>query len=171
MAQNYTLHRLNQLDQSAFTIVLGDIFEETPAIAAQAWFARPFKTIADLHSAMVAVVRSLPLEEQEDLIQAHPDLGSRAQMATASVQEQAGVGLDQLSAADYQRLLTLNRAYQARFGFPFIIAVRNHTQASIFAALEERLQHSLDEERDRALAEIFEIARLRLGDRVITEEQ
>ncbi len=168
MAQIYTLHRLNQLDQSAFTVVLGDIFEETPEIAAQAWFARPFGTVADLHRAMVGVVRSLPLADQLTLIQAHPDLGSRAQMATASVQEQKGAGLNQLSAEDYQRLLSLNEAYQARFGFPFIIAVRNHTQASIFAALEERLQHSQEEEQARALLEIFEIARFRLGDRITT---
>ncbi|MEA5420367.1 2-oxo-4-hydroxy-4-carboxy-5-ureidoimidazoline decarboxylase [Spirulina sp. CCNP1310] len=166
MAQIYTLQRLNQLDQSAFTVVLGDIFEETPGIAAQAWFARPFGTIGDLHGAMVGVVRSLPLAEQLALIQAHPDLGSRAQMATASVQEQAGAGLNQLSEGDYQRLLSLNEAYQARFGFPFIIAVRNHTQASIFATMEERLENDLDQERERALAEIFEIARWRLGDRI-----
>lgn len=166
MAQIYTLQTLNQLDQSAFTVVLGDIFEETPAIAAQAWFARPFGTIADLHGAMVGVVRSLSIEDQLTLIQAHPDLGSRAQMATASVQEQAGAGLNQLSEGDYQRLLLLNEAYQARFGFPFIIAVRNHTQGTIFAALEERLHHSPERERERALAEIFEIARFRLGDRI-----
>jgi 2-oxo-4-hydroxy-4-carboxy-5-ureidoimidazoline decarboxylase len=58
----------------------------------------------------------------------------------------------------------LNQAYRERFGFPFIIAVRNHTKTSILKAFEQRLQNSLDAERERAIAEITQIARFRLTD-------
>ena len=66
-------------------------------MAEQAWAARPFNDVSALHQAMVTVVEQMPPAEQLELIQAHPELGSRVQMADASVQEQAGAGLNQLS--------------------------------------------------------------------------
>ena len=66
-------------------------------------------------------------KEQLALIKAHPDLGSKAKMAETSVQEQAGVGLDRLSEAEYQRFQSLNQAYKDKFDFPFIVAVKYHT--------------------------------------------
>ena len=83
-------------------------------------------------------------------------------MAEASVQEQSTVGLDQLSAAEYDRFQQLNDDYKQKFSFPFIIAVRNHTKESILSAFEERLLNSLATEREQAIAEIVEIARWRL---------
>jgi len=159
----YTLTDLNQLDLESFTQTLGAIFEDTPTIARQAWFQRPFRDRAALHRAMVAVVEAMSPAEQLALIRAHPDLGSRAKMAAASVQEQASVGLDQLTAAEYDRFQALNRAYRDKFDFPFIIAVRNHTKTSILQAFEQRLGHSADEERQRALTEIYQIADGRLA--------
>jgi 2-oxo-4-hydroxy-4-carboxy-5-ureidoimidazoline decarboxylase len=83
-------------------------------------------------------------------------------MAEASVQEQSTVGLDQLSAAEYDRFQNLNQAYKEKFSFPFIIAVRNNTKDSILAAFEQRLQNNLEVENQHAIAEIIEIARWRL---------
>jgi 2-oxo-4-hydroxy-4-carboxy-5-ureidoimidazoline decarboxylase len=111
-------------------------------------------------------MQNLSSDEQFALICAHPDLGSRIKMAEASVKEQAGAGLDQLSPAEYQQFQQLNQAYKAKFGFPFIIAVRNHTRTSIVAAFQHRLQNSIEAERQQALREIAEIARLRLFDLV-----
>ncbi len=153
---------LNQMSQEDFIRVLGSVFEETPAIAAHAWNQRPFTSVADLHQTMVQVVNAMSAAEQLLLIRAHPDLGSKAKMANASVQEQAGVGLDQLSAAEYDRFQTLNQAYKNRFGFPFIIAVKSHTKESILAAFEQRLGNSLEAEQQQALIEITQIAQFRL---------
>jgi 2-oxo-4-hydroxy-4-carboxy-5-ureidoimidazoline decarboxylase len=158
----YTLAEINHMDQAAFVAVLGLIFEETPDIARQVWAQRPFATVNDLHGQMVAIALTMPEAEQRALIQAHPDLGSRLQMAEASVQEQAGVGLDQLSAAEYEQFHQLNAAYKAKFGFPFVMAVKGQTKASILEAFEVRLNHSPEQEQQRALAEIAQIARFRL---------
>ena len=163
----YTLAELSDMNQSAFVAALGDVFEETPDIAAQVWVSRPFADVAELHQHMVAVVQGCDRAAQLTLIQAHPDLGSRVNMAESSVQEQASVGLNQLSPSEYDYIHQLNRAYKEKFGFPFIIAVRNHTKASIFAAFEERLQNPIDREIDRALQEIYQIAQSRLLDKVI----
>ncbi|MFN5765028.1 MAG: 2-oxo-4-hydroxy-4-carboxy-5-ureidoimidazoline decarboxylase, partial [Pseudanabaena sp.] len=99
---------------------------------------------------------------QLKLICAHPDLGSKFKMAEASVQEQSTVGLDQLSATEYDRFQYLNQAYKDKFAFPFIIAVRNHTKDSILKAFEQRLLNNLEVEKKQAIAEIIEIARWRL---------
>lgn len=161
MAQ-YSLDELNHMDQERFTRALGEIFEQTPAIATQTWHQRPFATVESLHQAMVAVVQAQPLPQQLSLIRAHPDLGSKAKMAPSSVQEQASVGLDQLTAAEFESLQALNQAYRDRFQFPFIVAVKEHTKDSILATLRQRLTHDLATERQTALAEIAKIANYRL---------
>jgi 2-oxo-4-hydroxy-4-carboxy-5-ureidoimidazoline decarboxylase len=162
----YKLDELNQMSQSEFVAALGAVFEATPAIAHRAWGDRPFTSRADLHAKMAAVVQALDSAAQLTLICAHPDLGARVKMAPTSVQEQAGLGLDRLSPEEYAQFQSLNTAYKAQFGFPFIIAVRNHTKASILAAFQQRLGHPSDIEQHQALAEIIEIARFRLEDTV-----
>lgn len=150
------------MSQEAFVDALGAIFEHTPQIAAQAWFHRPFSDVTALHQAMMSVVNAMSEEEQLSLIRAHPDLGTKAKMAQASVQEQAGVGLDRLTAAEYERFVGLNQAYQHKFSFPFIIAVKNQTKVSILEAFERRLNNSLAVEKEQALTEIGQIAWFRL---------
>ncbi|WP_239112343.1 2-oxo-4-hydroxy-4-carboxy-5-ureidoimidazoline decarboxylase [Halomicronema sp. CCY15110] len=162
-----TLAALNQMDQADFTQALGDIFEHTPAIAQQTWPRRPFATVESLHQAMVAVMQALPTAAQVRLIQAHPDLGVKAKMTAASVQEQAGAGLDQLSPEEFTTFSELNQAYRDRFQFPFIVAVKEHTKTSILAAFRQRLTHDAETERQTALAEIAKIAGYRLATLVL----
>ncbi|MEX0267611.1 2-oxo-4-hydroxy-4-carboxy-5-ureidoimidazoline decarboxylase [Leptolyngbyaceae cyanobacterium UHCC 1019] len=158
----YSIADLNQMSQSEFVAALGAVFEETPAIAQKTWDHRPFADQGDLQQKMVRVVNELGKAEQLLLIQAHPNLGSKAKMAEASVEEQAVVGLDCLTAQEYDRFQQLNQAYKDQFGFPFIIAVKNHTKASILQAFEQRLKNDAQAERQQALSEILDIARFRL---------
>lgn len=160
----WTIAQLNQLSQAEFVQAIGRVFEDTPAIAAQVWSQRPFTNAIDLHQKMVAILLAMSESAQVALIQAHPDLGSKVKMTDASVQEQAGAGLDRLTSEEYQRFQSLNQAYRSQFGFPLIIAVRNHTKASILEAFDRRLQHSLEQERSQALTEIAQIAYFRLTD-------
>ena len=161
--RQHTLAQLNQMSQAEFTKALGEIWEETPQIARQAWQNKPFKDLDALYQAMVAVVNNMSDAEQLKLIKAHPDLGSKAKMAQASVQEQAGVGLDRLSESEYQRFQALNQAYQDKFNFPFIVAVKYHTKTSILKEFEARLNNDREREKRQALTEISKIAQLRLN--------
>jgi len=162
----YSLTDLNAMSRDEFTAALGEIFEHTPEIATAAWQQHPFADVMALHGAMVTVVEGQSAEEQTRLIRAHPDLGSKAKMAAASVAEQSDLGLNALPPDEYEWLRSRNAAYVEKFGFPFVIAVKHHTKASIFAALEMRLQSDLATEQKTAIAEICEIARLRLVDLV-----
>jgi 2-oxo-4-hydroxy-4-carboxy-5-ureidoimidazoline decarboxylase len=159
---SYSIAQLNQMSQEEFVGVLGAVFEETPAIAQSTWHQRPFANVTELHQQMVAIVNAMSSAEQLNLIRAHPDLGSKAKMAEASVQEQAGAGLDRLTASEYERFQSLNAAYKEKFGFPFIVAVKNHTKDSILEAFERRLNHSTEAEMAQSLAEIAQIAQFRL---------
>ena len=142
---------------------LGGVFEHSPWVAEKAWIKRPFADITSLHQAMSAVVQEASLEQKLVLIRAHPDLATKASMSTSSVQEQAGTGLDRLTPEEYGRFQSLNQAYKAKFGFPFIVAVRNHTKKSILEAFSSRLGNTSEVELERALTEIEQIAFLRLS--------
>ncbi len=166
---SYSLDTVNQMSQTEFVTAFGAIFEETPSVAKQAWEKRPFSSVEALHQAMVDVVEADTEASQLALIKAHPDLGSCAVMAEASVQEQAGAGLGQMSEQDYARFQQLNSAYKQKFEFPFILAVKGHTVESILQSFEDRLKNSVESEQEQALAEIFQIARFRLEDAVTRE--
>lgn len=158
------------MNQEAFTEALGEIFEHSPAIARRTWDDRPFASTADLHAKMVAVVNSMNPAEKLALIRSHPDLGSKAKMAVASVNEQAGAGLDRLSVEEFDRFQFLNQKYRKKFDFPFIVAVKNHTKSSILEAFDCRLDNSPATEMQQALAEICEIARFRIESAIGKED-
>ncbi len=158
------------MDQAGFVAALGGIYEQSPWVAERAFAARPFASVADLHSAMQAAVVSAAPDEQLALIRSHPELAGKVARAGAvtaqSRQEQGSLGLDRLSDAELARFERLNAAYRDRFGFPFIVCVRRHTRDSILDLFERRLGNGPDQVRAATLAEIGLIARLRLIDAV-----
>ena len=161
-----TLDELNASDRGRFVAGLGSIFEESPWVAERAWAHRPFASLAALHRAMVAAVSASSRDEQLALLRAHPDLGTRARMTSASAGEQAGAGLDRLTPDEFNRLRQLNTAYRDKFGFPFLFAVRGSTKHDVLAALAARLPSTPDEEFAEAMRQVFRIAWFRLQDAV-----
>jgi urate oxidase / 2-oxo-4-hydroxy-4-carboxy-5-ureidoimidazoline decarboxylase len=161
---------LNELDRDGFVERVGFAFEDSPWIAAGAWDARPFESVDQMHAAMVGVVADADRERQVELIRAHPDLAGRAALAgeltPASSAEQASAGLDRLSPESHARLTTATEAYREKFGFPFVVCVREHTIDSLIEAAEARTGSDRDEEVRTALGEIAKIAALRLSDAV-----
>ena len=163
---SHTLEALNGASLAEFTAALGEIFEHAPWAAAEAAAKRPFATVADLHAAMLAAVESRPPAEKIAFLRGHPALAGQAAragtMAAASISEQAGLGFDRLSDAEYDRFQNLNARYAEKFGFPFIICVRRQTRDAILTSYERRLPNDVETELARALAEIGLITRLRL---------
>jgi OHCU decarboxylase len=161
------------MTREEFVAAFGDIFENTPQIAAAAFdngVGEAADTAEGLHAAMLAVMKRMSSEAKERLINAHPDLAGRLAQAKRltpdSAKEQNSAGLDALSDAERDRFSSLNHAYRMRFDFPFIMAVRGRSKAEILAAFEQRLENDGMEEFGRALAEIETIALLRLRDRL-----
>ena len=105
-------------------------------------------------------------ELQLELIRAHPDLAGKVQVAgeltAESTTEQAGAGIAQCTPAEFEQFQALNTQYKEKFGFPFVMAVRNSSRREILDSFERRLQNDYDKEFETALVEIHKIARLRL---------
>lgn len=167
-----TLWELNRITPSAFATALGDIFEHSPWVAERAGTARPFGSIAALHAAMLDAVDAAPKEKRLALIRAHPELAGKAairgELTADSTMEQSGAGLSQCSAKELSRLTALNAAYNAKFGFPFILAVKGYDRAGILNEFERRIQRDVETEFDEALQQIARITRFRL-DALLTE--
>ena len=161
------------MNEAMFAERFGDVFENTPEIARDAHRAGlgPAEdTAKGLHAVLVKAMRGLDDGARRRLIEAHPDLAGRLALGRAltaeSAGEQATAGLDRLSEAELRRFTELNEAYRARFGFPFVMAVKGCDKAEILAAYDARLAHDADTETTTALAEIEKIALLRLRDRL-----
>jgi 2-oxo-4-hydroxy-4-carboxy-5-ureidoimidazoline decarboxylase len=160
--------RLNELSREAFVRVIGPVFEHSPWITEQTWAQRPFESSGALHRALCGTVLASDQPRQLALIGAHPDLAGTAVRAgtltPASTREQASGGLDKLSPEEAALFDKYNREYRERFGFPFVICVRQNKKEAMLAGFERRLRNSREQEIEAALAEIFKIAELRLHD-------
>ena len=161
---------LNVLSATDFTAALAHVFEHSPWIAERAATKRPFASRLALHAAMCEVVQQASTAEQLDLVRAHPELAGRAavrnELTADSTREQRGIGLDACTPDEFARLHDLNRRYNEKFGFPFILAVRGHDRASVIAAFGTRLDSGIDEELHTALKQIERIAFFRLNETV-----
>lgn len=159
--------RPSALSHTEFLARFGPVYEASPWVAEGVWPAVEDGGLDDpaaLAAAMRAEVDAAPREMQLALIRAHPELASRARMAQASVREQSGAGLDHCSPAEFEAFQRLNAAYNARFGFPFIVAVKGLGRADILTAFEARLANEPDTEFATAIAQIHRIAGFRLAD-------
>lgn len=166
-----TLAELNALDEDAFVALLGGVFEHSPWVARRAHSARPFASIEALHAAMVSVVDHASEDEKLALLRGHPELAGKAairgELTVESTKEQSSAGLSHCSPEEFAYLTDLNRRYNMKFGFPFILAVKGHDRTSILRAFATRVEHDRTAEFAEALAQVARITRFRL-DALIT---
>ncbi len=152
-----------------FVTRFGGVFEHSPFLAERAYDAglieEPLSAM-EVHDALSAMFRTASRPEKLGVLKAHPDLAGKlaiaGELTEDSRREQAGAGLDRLSAEEHARFTALNQAYTEKFGFPFIIAVKGLDRDDILKAFEARLDNGLDQEFETAAAQVEKIARLRL---------
>lgn len=161
------------MDKQTFVKIFGSVFEHSPWIADRAFDLErgpAHDTAAGLHSSLARMFRSATRAERLGVLTAHPDLAGKLaaakRLTDESTAEQAGAGLDALTAEEHAAFTTLNQAYVEKHGFPFIIAVRDHTKAGILNAFRARLDNDTDTEFETACAQVERIAFLRLKDMV-----
>lgn len=161
----------SKLDRTQFLQVQGRAYEHSPWIAEALWSAglKPeHDQVEALHHDLAAIVDAAPRDKQLALLNAHPDLAGRlamrGELTVESGSEQAGAGLDKCSADEFRRFTDLNDIYKARFGFPFILAVKGKGRAEILQNFEHRIHNSPETEFRTALGEVHKIALLRLRD-------
>ena len=174
LTQPLTLPQLNTTNAEEALHLLDGLYEHSPWIAQAALQQRPFTSLAQLKHALAEVVSQASLEQQLDLIRAHPELAGKAMVSQSltaeSTHEQNKAGLTNCSAEEFALLQQLNSDYNAKFGFPFILAVRGPrgtglTRQEIIATFQRRLQGHPQFELQENLRNIHRIAEIRLNDK------
>jgi len=169
-----TLDQLNSASLDDACALLDGLYEHSPWIARAALAQRPFMSLAQLKHAMAKVVSEGGADAQLALLRAHPELAGKAMvdksLTAESTNEQNKAGLTQCTPAEFEKIQKLNADYNARFGFPFILAVRGPrgvglTKAEIIATFERRLSGHPDYELQECLRNVHRIAEIRLNDK------
>lgn len=169
-----TLQHLNSAPPADALNLLDGLYEHSPWIAEQALAQRPFASLAALKHAMVTVLAQASLDAQLALIRAHPELAGKAMVSQSltaeSTNEQTRAGLTNCTPEEFAHIQQLNAQYNAKFGFPFILAVRGPrgtglAKREIIATFERRLGNPVDFERAECLRHIHRIAEIRLNDK------
>ena len=164
--------RPSGMDQETFVAEFGGIFEHSPWVARAAYdlgLGPTHDTARGVHAALCQAFRAATADQRLNVLRTHPDLAgklARAHRLTPdSTTEQASAGLNMLTDEDYAAFTALNAAYTEKHGFPFIIAVRDHTKDSILKVFRQRLQNDQITEMATACAQVERIAELRLMDK------
>jgi len=169
-----TLEQINAASAQDFVQLLAGTYEHSPWVAELAAPKRPFASFAALKQALVDSVRGIGREAQLKLIRAHPELAGKAMVSKSltaeSSNEQGKAGLTDCTPQEFAHLQQLNAAYNAKFGWPFMLAVRGPRgtglhRREIIATFERRLAHHPDFEFAEALRNIHRVAELRLNDK------
>ena len=168
-----SLDALNAASQAQFVDMLGGIYEHSSWIAGAAWEKRPFSNLVTLKLALIDAVRNASDDAQLGLIRVHPELAGKAMVSKSltaeSAAEQSRAGLTHCTPVEFEKIQQLNAEYNAKCGFPFILAVRGPrasglSRTTIIETFSRRLQNHPDFERGECLRNIHRIAELRLDD-------
>ena len=157
---------VNAMSPKAFIEAFGDVAEHSPWVAREVESARPFASREHLVQRFESAIRGANRDAQLALVRAHPDLATKAKLTDDSTKEQAGAGLNTLTAEEFTRFTDLNDRYKQRFGFPFIFAVKGATKHMILESFRARVDNNPEEEFETALRQVCRIFRFRLEDRV-----
>ncbi len=171
---SFTLEQLNAASAGDAALMLDGLYEHSPWIANQTLSQRPFRSLASLQYAMTVVLQNAGHNAQLQLIRAHPELAGKAMvdrsLTTESANEQNQAGLTHCTPAEFVKIQRLNADYKAKFGWPFILAVRGPrgtglTKQQIIDSFERRLHGHPDFELQECLRNIHRIAEIRLKDK------
>jgi len=174
MTDPLTLAHINTASAPEAAQLLDGLYEHSPWIFEKALASRPFKSLAHLKQVMTCVLNDAGLDAQLQLIRAHPELAGKAMVGNTltaeSTNEQNQAGLTNCTTEEFAKIQALNTAYNAKFGFPFILAVRGPggtglSRQEIIATFERRLANHSDFELKEALRNIHRIVELRLNDK------
>ena len=170
MTHSYTSSVPSRMDKADFVETFGPVYEHSPWIAEQAFDAglnSSHDTAEGLGASMAAIVDASDKDAKLALLKAHPDLAGKlavqGELTEQSTSEQAGAGLDQCTAEEFEEFQSLNERYKTGFGFPYILAVSGRNRAEILDNFRSRIDNSPEDEFAEALTQVHRIALIRLG--------
>ena len=158
------INKINKLSKSEFIKVFANIFENAIWIAEELYNQKPFDNFEELSSKMLNIFETATKEKQLKILNAHPDLANKTKISILtpdSLKEQINAGLDQCTKEEFNEFKKLNNTYK-KFGFPFILAVKEKTKIEILNNFRKRVSSDPEIEFDEAVKQVKQIASLRL---------
>ena len=158
------INKINKLSQSEFIKVFANIFENARWIAEELYKQKPFDGFDDLSSKMMNIFEISSKEKKLKILNDHPDLGNKTKISSLtqdSLKEQKTAGLDKCTKEEFNEFKKLNDAYK-KFGFPFILAVKNKSKTEILNNFRKRVNSEPQIEFEEAVKQVKKIASLRL---------
>ena len=158
------INKINKLSKSEFIKVFANIFENAIWIAEELYNQKPFDNFEELSSKMLNIFETATKEKQLKILNAHPDLANKTKISILtpdSLKEQINAGLDQCTKEEFNEFKKLNNTYK-KFGFPFILAVKEKTKIEILNNFRKRVFSDPEIEFDEAVKQVKQIANLRL---------
>ena len=160
------INKINKLPESEFIKVFANIFENARWIAEELYKLKPFEDFNELSSKMMNIFEVSEREKKLKILNDHPDLGNKAKISSLtpdSLKEQKNSGLDQCTEDEFNEFKKLNEGYK-KFGFPFILAIKNKSKIEILNNFRKRINSEKQVEFDEAIKQVKKIASLRLKD-------
>lgn len=168
--QTYTIDELNDMTVDSYEKSLSAIFEDTTWPIVEAAKKRPFIGFVDMYINIVKIVENSGADKQLELIKSHPELACKTlrnnNIAILSQGEQSSAGLNECTEDEAKELAQLNASYSEKFGFPFLLAVKNASKEQIFTSVKMRMNNNPKTELDIALQQEYKIVLFRLLDQV-----
>jgi OHCU decarboxylase len=158
------INKINKLSKSEFIKVFANMFENAIWIAEELYNQKPFDNFEELSSKMLNIFETATKEKQLKILNAHPDLANKTKISLLtpdSLKEQINAGLDQCTKEEFNEFKKLNNTYK-KFGFPFILAVKEKTKIEILNNFRKRVFSDPEIEFDEAVKQVKQIASLRL---------
>ena len=158
------INKINKLSKSEFIKVFTNIFENASWIAEELYNQKPFDNFEELSSKILDIFETTTRDKQLKILNAHPDLANKTKISVLtpdSLKEQASAGLDQCTKEEFNEFKKLNNTYK-KFGFPFILAVKEKTKIEILNNFRKRVSSDPEIEFDEAVKQVKQIASLRL---------
>ena len=160
------INKINKLSLTEFVEIFANIFEKARWVAEKLYKQKPFNNFDDLYSKMLEIFKTASKKTQLKIINSHPDLADKAKISSLTIDsltEQKNARLDQCSEKEFNEFKDLNNSYKKKFGFTFILAVKDKNKVKILSELKKRILNNGDNEFNEAIAQIVKIANLRLN--------
>ena len=161
------INKINNLPKKEILEVFGNVFENANWIAEKLYTQKPFKDFEDLSQKMLNIFENTNKEKQLEILNSHPDLADKTKIGLLtqdSNKEQSIAGLDKCSEEEFNEFKNLNIKYKARFGFPFIYAIKNKSKIEILNNFKERVAYDINDEFIEAIKQVKKIAYLRINE-------
>jgi len=161
------INKINKLPKTEFIKVFGNIFENSEWIANELYNQKPFADFTELYSNMIKIFENTTKKNQLKILNSHPDLADKTKigyLTTESKNEQNSAGLDKCTSEEFDEFKNLNFEYKKKFGFPFILAVKDKSKHQILANFRKRISCDINVEFEEAKKQVKKIANLRLNE-------